>query len=237
LLLTVLVVLGVVFLPRWGFAQRPGTAEGYWKGTVQSDNGPKEILVWLNRNPAGAWGGTIDIPSQAVKDYPLVVTGEGRTATFRIPANAMSQTFKGTLSADANKMTGTLAENEKSYPFELTRQPGPPPPALTPADKALNHARRTLELLRQDKFADVEKEFNAQAAAALPNGTLRQRWSALRTQLGAYKSEISHTVDQVGNLKIVTLGCQFERGTHNLVMILAEDDKITGLQFVPRPAK
>src|SRR5262245_37168675 len=120
-LFAVVVVLLCVTVP--GFAQRPSTAEGYWKGNVQAVGGPREILVWLNRNPAGAWGGTIDVPSKGVKDYPLIVTGEGRTATFRpggpSPAN---QVFKATLSADANKLTGTLSEEGKSYAFDLTRQ-------------------------------------------------------------------------------------------------------------------
>ena len=237
LLLAALMFLGGRFGSDQAFAQRLGTAEGYWKGIVQSANGPKEILVWLNRNGQGAWGGTIDIPAQAVADFPLVVTGEGRTATFRYPGSVASPTFKGTLSADANKLTGDFVEDGKSYPFELTRQSGPPRPAPSPADKALTHARHVLELLRQDKFADVEKDFNAQATTALPNGTLRQRWSALRTQVGEYKSEISHTVDQVANVRIVTLGCQFERGAYNVLVVLADDDKIAGLQFVPRPAK
>jgi hypothetical protein len=236
-LLAVLVLLCSVFRSDWGFAQTPGTAEGYWSGIVRIPAAPWNVRVWLNRNPAGAWGGTLDSPTEAITDFPLVVTGEGRSTTFRYPGSAASPTFKGTLSADANKITGTFVRDGSSFPFELTRQPGPPQPAtLSKSERALTQARRVFELLRQEKFADVAKEFNVQAAAVLPTAALSQKWSALRAQVGAYKSELSKTVDQAGTFTVVTLGCQFERAALNIMIVFGPDEKIGALEFVPRPA-
>jgi len=232
-LFAVLVLLCAVFQSDRAFAQRPGTAEGWWSGTVRIPNGPLDIRVWLNRNPQGAWGGTIDIPKESMADYPLVVTGEGRSTKFRFPGGDASPTFTGTLSADANKITGNFTREGSSFPFEMTRVAAPV--VVSPADKTLAHARRVVDLLRQEKFADVTRELNAQAAAALSTATLRERWLTLRTQIGAYKSEISQSVQQ-GPVTVVLLGGQFERGTHNIVVVFDKDEKIVSLQFAPRPA-
>jgi hypothetical protein len=109
------------------------------------------------------------------------------------------------------------------------------PVGASSSDNALAHGRRVVDLLRQEKFADVTREFNTQAAAALPTATLRERWLALRSQIGAYKSELSQSVQQ-GPVTVVLLGGQFERGTQNIVVVFDKDEKVVSLQFAPRPA-
>lgn len=214
-----------------------GTAEGYWSGAVEVPNEPFKINVWINRNPQGAWGGTMDIPSQSVVDYPLIVTGEGRSITFRVPSADGNPIFKATLSEDTNKLSGEVTKGGAPLRFELTRQQGPPLPVSSSGsdDHTLAHARRLLDLLQQQKFEDVVKDFDPQMTAALPVNTLSQTWTTIRAQAGEFKSELSQKVNQVGPLTIVTLGCQFERAALNMVVVFGADEKISGLNFVPRP--
>jgi len=108
---------------------------------------------------------------------------------------------------------------------------------LTAQTDGVSHARRVLDLLRQEKFADVTKEFNAQMAAALPAQTLAQVWAAMRTQVGEFKSESSQQSANAGGVNVVTLGVQFERAAANMVVAFDAENKIAGLQFVPRPAE
>ena len=99
------------------------------------------------------------------------------------------------------------------------------------------HARRILELLQQGKATDVAREFNAQMAAALPSETLGQVWSSMGAQVGAFKSELSQQAAGSRAGTTVTLGLQFERTALNMVVSFDADNKISGLQFVPRPVE
>jgi dienelactone hydrolase len=99
------------------------------------------------------------------------------------------------------------------------------------------HARRILELLQQGKTPDVAREFNAQMAAALPAEVLGQVWLSLGSQVGALKSEISQQSASSRTGTAVTLGLQFERAALNMIVVIDADNKIAGLQFVPRPAE
>jgi uncharacterized protein len=110
-------------------------------------------------------------------------------------------------------------------------------PAQTPVlSDPLTHARSVLSLLRQDRSADVANEFNAQMAAAVPPATLSQVWPRLQTQAGAFKSELDHQIANTRDGTAVTIGLQFERATLNIVVVFQPDNKISGLQFVPRAA-
>ena len=102
------------------------------------------------------------------------------------------------------------------------------------AQDSATHARQVLDLLRQGKFEEITKQFNAQMTAGLTAEKLSQTWSAVKMQVGEFKSEIDQRVQNVGPVAIVTLGCQFERAALNTVIVF-EGDKIAGLQLVPRP--
>jgi len=55
---------------------------------------------------------------------------------------------------------------------------------------AIDHGKRVFQLLHDEKFDDVAKEFNAQVAAALPVSQLRQIWASLGQQVGPFTSFI-----------------------------------------------
>jgi dienelactone hydrolase len=101
---------------------------------------------------------------------------------------------------------------------------------------AVDHAKRILDLLKAEKFYDVAKEFNAQVAGLLPASQLASVWKAVLGQAGAFTSIIDEQVRTPGTMTAVILGCQFEKTALNLVVAFDADDKIAGLQLVPRQA-
>jgi hypothetical protein len=99
---------------------------------------------------------------------------------------------------------------------------------------AKDHAKRIIEFLRQDKFEEVAKEFNAQVAAAMSAQQLGEAWSRIRGQVGNFQSIIDQQVmTQAGNTVVVS-GCQFEKANLNAIVAFDGDNKIAGLRFVPR---
>lgn len=102
-------------------------------------------------------------------------------------------------------------------------------------DPALDHGKRIFQRLRDDKFEDVAKEFNAQVAAALSASQLRQLWSTLGQQVGPFRSFIEERVaTPAPGTTAVVLGCQFENAALNFIVAFDNENKISGLRFAPR---
>ena len=107
----------------------------------------------------------------------------------------------------------------------------------THPDSAVDHAKRILDLLRGEKFEEVAKEFNAQVAAALSESQLRQAWSTIGQQAGAFTSFIDQRVTTpAAGITTVVLGCQFAKTAMTVTITFDGDEKIAGLFFAPRPA-
>src|SRR5262245_39858161 len=101
---------------------------------------------------------------------------------------------------------------------------------------AIDHAKRIVELLKAEKFADVTKEFDAQMTVALPEQQLAQTWATFGQQVGAFQSFLDQQVKTApSGITAVVLGCQFEKTALNVMVAFDADSKIAGLRFTPRP--
>lgn len=99
------------------------------------------------------------------------------------------------------------------------------------------HARRVVNLLRQEQFADVASEFNAKVAALMSAAQLREAWMTLQKQAGAFQSiEDEQVTTPSPGITAVVLGCKFEKAVLNIVIAFDAQDKIGGLRIAPRPA-
>jgi hypothetical protein len=82
----------------------------------------------------------------------------------------------------------------------------------------VEQAQRVVGLLGAEQFDDVVKEFNAQMTAALPAAQLREVWSMLRQQVGAFTAVVDERVATPGGgMTVVTLGCEFEKAALNVM--------------------
>ena len=109
--------------------------------------------------------------------------------------------------------------------------------AQTRERAAIDHARRIFDLIRAEQFEAVTREFNTQVAAALSPAQMREVWSSLRTQFGAFTAMIDEqATTPTPGVTAVVLGCQFEKAALNVIVAFDAQDKIAGLRFTPRPA-
>lgn len=94
------------------------TLEGTWSGSIQIPNQPLPIMISFENGDELA--GTISIPVQGLKDYPLsAVTIDKSDISFEMEIQGQLITFDGKL--DKKVIEGTFTQNGQSFPFELKK--------------------------------------------------------------------------------------------------------------------
>src|SRR5262245_18450730 len=90
---------------------------------------------------------------------------------------------------------------------------------------AIDHAKKIVQLSQQEKFEEITAEFDAQMAAVVTAGQMKQQWAALKAQLGDFKSFIDHKVaTPSAGITVVTLGCQFEKNAINIAAVFDSEN-------------
>jgi hypothetical protein len=101
--------------------------------------------------------------------------------------------------------------------------------------KRIEHAKHLFQLIRDDKHADVFKDFNEKMAAAMPVEKLSGAWASVLQQTGAFQSIIDEQVQRPQpGFTAVILGCQFENAAVNAMFVFDDMNKLAGLAFRPR---
>src|SRR5512145_3495041 len=131
-----------------------------------------------------------------------------------------------------------MARNRLNLVFAQFVLIGLTAPAIVGQENAAGvHARRVVNLLRQEQFADVASEFNAKVAALMSTVQLREAWTTLQKQAGPFQSVIDEQVSTPSaGITAAILGCQFEKAVLNVMIAFDAQDKIAGLRIAPRPA-
>ncbi|SET98930.1 hypothetical protein SAMN05421676_11354 [Salinibacillus kushneri] len=92
--------------------------EGTWSGAIEVPNQPLPIVVKLSK--PNDWSGTISIPAQGVKDYPLSnVSVDAPNVFFQMKLQGQSITFDGKNKSDS--IEGSFTQNGQSFPFTLKK--------------------------------------------------------------------------------------------------------------------
>ncbi|MBL8760756.1 MAG: serine hydrolase [Phycisphaerae bacterium] len=100
----------------------PADADGMWKGAIELPGANLNVEVSL-KDTASTPSGTITIPQQGAKDLPLAdVSVKGDEVAFKIAGVPGDPSFKGTISADGGKITGSFTQAGGSFPFTITRE-------------------------------------------------------------------------------------------------------------------
>ena len=103
-------------------AQTP-SASGHWTGVLDTPAQPLDVEVDLKPDTPPAWVGTISIPAQNMKAFPLSsVEVQGTSVSFVLANIPGTPTFKGTLAADGATMSGDFSQGGGSIPFRMTRK-------------------------------------------------------------------------------------------------------------------
>lgn len=103
-------------------AQSAANPSGHWEGAIQTPDMPITIEVDLARNQGQSFSGTVSVPPQNLRGFPLVIEAiDGRSLTFRFKGAPGSRLFQGTLSEDGASISGDFTQSGFSMPFRLTR--------------------------------------------------------------------------------------------------------------------
>jgi CubicO group peptidase (beta-lactamase class C family) len=99
---------------------------GHWEGAIEIPGRPITFAVDVTAGANGALSAAVSIPSQGAKDLPLSDVSQSDAAVaFKISGVPGEPSFKGTLSADGTKISGTFTQGGGSFPFSLERKASP----------------------------------------------------------------------------------------------------------------
>jgi hypothetical protein len=121
-------------------AQPATGVAGHWEGAIDTPQQPLAIQVDLKKT-GDKWDGTITIPAQNLKGYPLGdLNISGDSAKFVITGAPGTPTFNGKRSPDGKVLSGEFVQGGTSMTFKLTRTGDAqiePLPKSTPITKDL----------------------------------------------------------------------------------------------------
>ena len=100
-------------------AQSPANPAGHWEGSVEVPGQALAIVVDLAPKEQ-AWVGTISIPAQNLKGFPLAdITVKESAVGFGMKGVPGDPRFTGTLSPDGKSIAGQLSQGGGTLPFTL----------------------------------------------------------------------------------------------------------------------
>jgi CubicO group peptidase (beta-lactamase class C family) len=115
-------VICVVIAPIRAAGAQDSKFVGHWEGAIQVPGTPLAISVDFAAK-AGGLNATISIQAQGAKDLPLAdVSQNDNDIAFKITGVPGDPSFKGTLSADGAKISGTFTQGGATIPFALERK-------------------------------------------------------------------------------------------------------------------
>ena len=186
-------------------------ASGHWDGAIQVPDNALGIQVDLVKNAKGEWMGTIDIPAQHLKGFPLSsVAVKGNAVSFLLKGPPGDPKFDGTVSADGKSLSGNFTQGGAALTFGLKRMGNArieTPAKSTAITKDLEGAwegtldtggqqlRLTLKMSNQaDGTAAGTMISVDQGGVEIPITTITQKGSSLKVELksinGAYAGEV-----------------------------------------------
>ena len=102
-------------------AQAPASPAAHWEGTIEIPNRLLNVAVDLS-TADGRWVGSMTVVNTSVADVPvgeIAFADASVRFTAKLPGDT---TFVGTLSADGQRIAGTVSNAEGGVPFQLTRK-------------------------------------------------------------------------------------------------------------------
>lgn len=211
-------------------------ASGHWDGAIQVPGSALGIQVDLAKNAKGEWMGTIDIPAQHLKGFPLSsVAVKGNAVSFLMKGPQGDPKFDGTVSANGNSLSGNFTQGGAALTFGLKRtgEARIETPAKSTAiskevegawegtlDTGGQQLRLTLKMTNQaDGTAAGTMISVDQGGAVIPITTITQKGFSLKLELKSINGAFT------GELKEGTLAGQWTQGPGTFPLVFKRPAK------------
>jgi hypothetical protein len=103
-------------------AQGTSDPSGHWEGGIETPEGSIGVVVDLAKNIEGKLAGTIGVPPQNLRGFPLVIeSADGRAITFRFKGAPGNRVFQGVVAEDGASMSGEFIQSGFTMRFVLSR--------------------------------------------------------------------------------------------------------------------
>src|SRR5262245_17815278 len=117
-----LIAIALAFSTTSRGAQLTTDPSGHWDGGIQTPEISISIQVDITRDSVGQLAGTISVPPQNLRGFPLVIeSAEGRTINFRFRGAPGNRLFQGVIAEDGRSIRGDFIQSGFSMPFVLSR--------------------------------------------------------------------------------------------------------------------
>jgi uncharacterized protein len=94
-------------------------------------------------------------------------------------------------------------------------------------------AKQFIELLAREDFANAVKNFDATMTKLIPEANLRELWTTLKAQAGAYKKPLATRTEKVSNYDVIVVTCEFEKMPIDVKIVFDNQKRISGLFYLP----
>jgi dienelactone hydrolase len=102
-------------------------------------------------------------------------------------------------------------------------------------DDLQEEAQDVVRQMMARDFGGASRLFDSDMAQALPVDKLKDMWLQLTGLAGAFQEIERSTVMEIGEKRIVTVTCQFEKGAIDVYVAFDTNGQIAGLNVVPTP--
>jgi dienelactone hydrolase len=110
-------------------------------------------------------------------------------------------------------------------------------PAVTlPGSQLVAMASELVGQLARNDFAAATRRFNDTMKRALPEGSLRDAWSALIKQAGAFERQTGTRTEVIDGYQVVLVTAQFALARLVVKVVFDAEGRVSGLFFLPESA-
>ena len=94
-------------------------------------------------------------------------------------------------------------------------------------------ARRFVDQISAGNFDKAVESFDPTMTRVMPAAKLEEAWKGLEKQNGKFKAVLGSHAEKVSKYEIIYVTCEFEQNSIDVKVVLASDNSVAGLFFVP----
>jgi hypothetical protein len=203
---------------------------GDWLGTLKA--GPQEIHMILHIIKAndGEFTAKLDIIEQNVNGLALSSIAI-KDSKLHFLVDAAQAKYEGKIEEGVTSIQGTWSQSNQTFPMDFKRQ-------AAASDQDMARAGQILDLLLQEKYADFFAAFSSElrASAGLTEDKVRTAMREMLSPLGAVQKRFDAQSQGDGDLQIITIPVQFEKGAFDFIITLNRSRQVVHFNLRPGTA-